>query len=275
MLWKGEQTMEIYVDVIIMENFIIDLFILVTTAKILRLKTNKIKLLIGSITGGIYSLVMVIPQIKFLASIPFQIILAFFIIMISFNKSRILNIIKGVGMFILVSMILSAMCILMTTCGGEYNFNKPFVIEENSFKNIVISLIIIFLVSNRIINYIKERAIVDNFIFDIELEFKGIKHVIRGFLDSGNELREPSTNLPCLLVEKKFIDISDMDEKNIYYIPYKAIGIKGTIRGMKVDNLRIKKDGEEWKIVEAIICPCQEVLSKEEEFNALLSRGLI
>ena len=267
--------MEIYVDVVVMENFIIDLFILVITGKILKIKLDRIRLLIGAIMGGVYSLVMVIPQIKIFATIPFQIISVFFIISISFNKNKILNIIKGVGVFIIISVILSGMCFLITIWGGVYNINKPFVIEENSFKNIILSLVIIFLTSNRIITYLKERTIVDNFIFDIELEFNGVKHVIRGFLDSGNELREPSTNLPCILVEERFLDLSQRDEDSIYYISYKAIGIKGKIKGVKVDNVRIKKQGKEWRVVEAIICPCNEVLSGDEEFNALLSRGLI
>jgi len=32
-----------------------------------------------------------------------------------------------------------------------------------------------------------------------------IKYVIKGFLDTGNELREPITNLPCIIVEEKII----------------------------------------------------------------------
>lgn len=258
-----------------MENFIIDLFILVITGKILKIKTSKVRLIIGSIIGGIYSIVMVLPQMRIFAAIPFQIVLVFFIIIVSFNKGKISNIIKGVGVFILVSIILSGMCFLMTIWGGVYNINKPFVIEENSFKNIILSLVIMFLISNRVITYIKERTIVDSFIFDVELEFNGIKHTIRGFLDSGNELREPITNLPCILVEERFIDLSGRKEDSIYYISYKAIGVTGTIKGIKVENVRIKREGKEWKRVEAIICPCQEVLSRYEEFNALLSRGLI
>ena len=253
--------MNIYVDVVIMENFIVDLFILVITCKILKIQTNKIRIIIASIIGGVYSIVMVIPQINIFASIPFQIAISFIIIFIAFNKNRIFIIFKGVGVFILVSIVLSGMCFMFTIVQSNYSVDKSFQVEDNSFKNIILSLIIIYFISCRIIAFIKDRTVVSNFIFDIEFEYSGKISSIKGFLDTGNELSEPSTNLPCILVEQKFLDIKHCSDENLYYISYNAIGVKGILKGVKVDNVLIKKEGKEYKRIVAILCPCEEVLS--------------
>ena len=47
------------------------------------------------------------------------------------------------------------------------------------------------------------------------------------------------------------------------------------MKGFKVDKVILKKNDNEELEISAIICPCKEVLNKENEFNALLSRGVI
>ena len=151
---------------------------------------------------------------------------------------------------------------MFTIVQSNYSVDKSFQVEDNSFKNIILSLIIIYFISCRIIAFIKDRTVVSNFIFDIEFEYSG-------------KISEPSTNLPCILVEQRFLDIKHCSDENLYYISYNAIGVKGILKGVKVDNVLIKKEGKEYKRIVAILCPCEEVLSSNQEFNALLSRGII
>ena len=127
----------------------------------------------------------------------------------------------------------------------------------------------------RLIFYVKDKLVVKGYIFDMEITVGKIKYNIKCFLDTGNELREPVTNLPCIIVEENYLDFNKFDEKEAFFINYNAVGYKGTLKGFKVDNLVLKKDKKEWKTITAIVCPCKEVLSKEREFNALLSRGVI
>lgn len=267
--------MKIYIDVVIIENFIVDLFILLVTAKALKIRVNKIRILIGALLGGIYSVVMLFPQMKLFSTIPFQIVLCLFIIFVSFNKTGFVNIIKGAGIYIIFSIILSGMCYLFILIQSDYSLNKPLVLGQNTVKNIILSMIIIYFLTNKIIAYIKERTIVNNLIYDIDFEINGQSYHIKGFLDTGNGLIEPTTNLPCILVEAKYINLDETRKDSLYYIPYNAIGVRGVLKGIKVDKVTIKSQGSIWRKVTAIICPCQEQLSKNEEYSALLSRGII
>ena len=134
---------------------------------------------------------------------------------------------------------------------------------------------IIYIIYERAHSYFRERIAVNSFTYDIELWISGTKHIIRGFLDTGNELREPITNLPCIIVEENYVSNCEMEEDKTYYVPYSAIGYAGKLQGFKGEKVRIRRDNDEWHEIEAIICPCREVLSRDREFNALLSRGVI
>ena len=46
---------------------------------------------------------------------------------------------------------------------------------------------------------------------------------MRAFLDTGNELREPATNLPVLIVERDIFYDINLSKYDKFYIPYKVI----------------------------------------------------
>ena len=140
---------------------------------------------------------------------------------------------------------------------------------------LLISIILVYIISDRVLSYLRERALITNFIYEVELYIRGVRYVVRGFLDTGNELRESITNLPCIIVEEKYINYFQEIDSNTYYIQYNGIGYRGKMKGFKVDKVILKKSDNEEMEISAIICPCKEVLNKENEFNALLSRGVI
>ena len=48
------------------------------------------------------------------------------------------------------------------------------------------------------------------------------------------------------------------------------------VRGYKGQNIMIRnEEANSWTKVEAVICGCERKLSKEDEFQALLSRGIV
>jgi stage II sporulation protein GA (sporulation sigma-E factor processing peptidase) len=143
-------------------------------------------------------------------------------------------------------------------------------------KYLVISIMTMFIVIIRIADYIKERAVVKNFTYDIYIDSGEKTLLIKGFLDTGNELREPVTNLPCIIVENRYLKELNIKDEDKFLINYKTITDKGSIKGFKGKNIRIRNcESEHWINVEAIICECDSELSKENDFQALLSRGVI
>lgn len=267
--------MEIYIDVILLENFIIDMFILIITSKILKIKYSNTNLIIASGIGAIYTMVGIFERLSIFSIFPFQVLVSWIMLRTLFNRRNINLEIKGVGVYVLIAFLLSGMCFGFTLWENNYSIYSSYVIRSSSIKYLAISIMLIYVIMDRLYNYLRERLLVTNFIYEIELHIRGVKYVIKGFLDTGNELREPITNLPCIIVEEKYLNYFKESEENTYYIPYSAIGFNGKIKGFKVDKVIIRGNGNDEREISSIICPCRDVLNKEKEFNALLSRGVI
>ncbi|MDS0524971.1 sigma-E processing peptidase SpoIIGA [Clostridium sp. SHJSY1] len=267
--------MEIYLDVILIENFIVDLFLLSITFNVIKVQVKNIKLILAAVLGALYTIVMIFRSLNMFSVFPIQFCVAYLMNLIILGRKRWLIAIKSSGIFILSSVTLSGICFYLAEIKNSYSLYNGLIINNFSLKSLILALMIIYITYFRAICYIKERSLISSFTFDIEIFIDDIKYVIKGFLDTGNELREPITNLPCIIVEEKLFSDYTINEDKAYYINYSAIGYEGKLKGFKVDKVRIRGEGEEFREVKAIICPCKEVLSRERDFNALLSRGII
>ncbi len=265
--------MKIYLDVIFLENFIIDIVLINLTNKIMKLNANNKRIICSAVIGGLYSIIFYIPRLKLLVKLPFVILMACFIIAISINFISIKIVIKATSIFIGLSIMLTGICLFIIIISNRSE--NVLLLGSNTAKNIATSLLGLFCISVRVCDYIKERALVSNFIFQIKLYIDNKQYLIKAFLDTGNELREPITNLPCILVEKELIGDIEVGKDEVYFIPYSAVGIKGKLEGIKVNKVMIRQGNDKWREIKAIICLCDEKFSESGDFNALLSRGII
>ena len=92
------------------------------------------------------------------------------------------------------------------------------------------------------------------------------KGLVKGFLDTGNELREPVTNLPCIIVENSYFNQFEVDDDKKFIIKYDTINEVGEVKGFKGQNVMIRNEElNTWRKVEAVICGCERKLSKDDE----------
>ncbi|MGG7057494.1 sigma-E processing peptidase SpoIIGA [Clostridium nigeriense] len=265
--------MVIYIDILLIENFIINLFLLLITLKALRYKYYK-TVYIASIVGSLYTLVLFMDN-KILASLPFKIIVVLLMVMISTKNYKLLKNIKSTIAFIIMSFTLCGFSFAFSMIDNYYSIFSDFTINDYSIKYLLISIMGLYVVIVRVIDYLRDRALINNFIYDIEISNEKNTLFIKGLLDTGNALREPVTNLPCIIIESTFLENFNIKSNEEFSIPYRTIGEDGNLKGFKTNTVRIRGEDEEWKVVEVILCKCKNKLSKENEFNALLSRGVI
>lgn len=265
--------MIIYIDVIMLENFIVNLFLLMVTMKLFKYKYYK-TIYFSAFIGAIYTLVL-FTKYKFLTSLPFKLIVVIIMISITMKSLELFKILRSSIGFVISSFTLCGLAFSFSIVGeSKYKFSY-FTINNYSIKYIIISIMILYIVIIRIIDYIKDRSLIKNFIYEIEISSNNKKVYIKGLLDTGNGLREPVTNLPCIIIENQFIKEDTIKKKEEFIIPYNTVKEDGSLRGFKSDKVRIKGCDNIWKDVDVILCICENKLSRENEFNALLSRGVI
>ncbi|NLL30990.1 MAG: sigma-E processing peptidase SpoIIGA [Clostridiales bacterium] len=265
--------MIVYIDILIIENFIINLFLLLITMKLLRYDYSK-RIYLAAAIGAFYTVVIFLES-KFLSSMIVKILMAAIMVIICQRKIRFKNTIRMVSVFFIVSFILSGISLGFSLMDNQYSVFQNFQIKNFSIKYLIIGTMIVYIGLNRILDLIKERSLIKNFIYDIEIRDNKNILYLKGLLDTGNALREPVTNLPCIIIENELINLLDVENYEKYYISYNTITEKGSLQGFKSKKIRIRGKNNEWVNVEAIICSSENKLSKENEFNALLSRGVI
>ncbi|MDD6794865.1 MAG: sigma-E processing peptidase SpoIIGA [Clostridiaceae bacterium] len=267
--------MNVYIDVMLLENFLVDLFLISITLKIIKINTSNKRVILSSLLGAIYTIVLVLNKLKFLDNIVVMILVAFIMMIIVVGKDRIKTALKATVAFIFSSIVLSGACFFIVVQTSNFTIGKGLEVDNFLLKDLILAIMFIFVVYERLIAYFKERSVISSFTYDVEITMNNVRYIVKGFLDTGNELREPITNLPCIIVESSIFSNVNIDEDKVYYMNYNAIGYSGKIRGFKVDKVRIREEGKEFKEVNTIICPCNEVLSNDGDYNALLSRGVI
>lgn len=265
--------MVVYIDLILFENFVVNLFLLLLTFKLLRFNYKR-SIYLSAILGSIYTLALFL-EFPLGTSFIAKVLVAVIMVSIAMEKIGLGNIIKAVTCFFILSFTLCGVCFSFALMQNQYELFQRFELNNYSIKYILISIMMLYIVIVRVYEYLRERNVVKSLIYDIEISVNKNIFYIKGFLDTGNELREPVTNLPCIIVEDLYLGEVEIPEKEYFNISYSTIGESGKIKGFKGEKVRIKNQNEDWKTVEAIICSCKNKLSKENDFNALLSRGII
>ncbi|AJA48203.1 putative sporulation sigma-E factor-processing peptidase [Clostridium pasteurianum DSM 525 = ATCC 6013] len=265
--------MVVYLDILIIENLIVNMFLLYITSQTLKIKIKLQYLLAAALLGSMYVLTIIYPLPKLLSSIGFKFFVALLMIIVVFRKSNVIFNIKAAAIFILYSMMTAGFCIFI-----EFYFSKGLTFDNMpvfSYKYILCSIMILYITIHRIIIFIKDRKEIVSFIYDVDIMFDEKKKRVKAFLDTGNELREPLTNLPVMIVERSILKDINIKEKDMFYIPFKVVnGSGGYLKGFKPSNVNIYKNSMLEK-TELIVAVCDTKLSDLNDYNALLSRGII
>lgn len=266
--------MVVYLDVLVLENFIVDFFLLYITCQTMRIRVKLSRICLGAFFGSLYVITLVYPSLKVFSMIPVKIIVPFVIILITFREKDFLFNVKAGLIYILYSMLLAGMCMYLLFNQG-YSPDYSGVIYNFTYSKLLISIMVSYILIHRLVVYIKDRRITDSLIFTVDIIAKDQKKTVKAFFDTGNELREPATNLPVMIVEKNILDDLRITDKDKMYIPYKVVnGYNGKMEGFKPDYINIYS-GKGIRSTEVIIAFCDEKLSAINDYNALLSRGIL
>lgn len=266
--------MVIYLDVLIIENLLVNFFLLYITAQTLKIYIKLKIIFLSALFGSLYVLTLVYSVPKILLTLPFKILIAFLMILICFRIMNIFFYIKALGIFVLYSMLLAGICIFIEfSNNGNLTFNYKML--DFSYTGILTAALTCYVIVHRLLIYIKDRKEITKLIYEVDIIVDNKIKRVKAFLDTGNELREPATNLPVMIVERHILKDIDIKKNKIYYIPYKVVdGSSGILIGFKPSTVNIYCE-DTFSSKELIVAFSDTKLSDLNDFNALLSRGII
>jgi len=230
--------MKVYIDLIMILNFFFDFFLLLSVSVLLRRNVDIRRIILGAFIGGLSMLVLFIPM-NSVSLFIFKVIISIIMVLISFGYQNIKYTIKNLLYLYSASFILG---------GFLYFLNVQFSYIQSGlmFLNNGLSINVIFLIIfSPIIIYIYVRQgmwLKNNYsnYYKVEIIIKGELFKCNAFLDTGNQLVDPITKKPVILIDMKL-------DYPYFYVPYKTIDKIGVLKCMKADKVRI--NGKEKKKV--------------------------
>lgn len=265
--------MIIYLDVLLFENLVVNLFLLYITARTLRVKAELKYILLAAAIGSMYVITLVYPELKSFSAVWFKVIVAVILILISFRKKKVMFNLRALSIFVSYSMLLAGACMFFQY-NEDYDISN-FGIINFSYKKLMLSVMMIYMLIDRMVIYIKDRRDLKSLVYNVDIVLKNSQKSIKAFLDTGNELREPATNLPVIVVERAVFRDIDLGLYEKFYVPYRVVsGQNGNLQGFKPECIKIYQE-DEMQIREVIVVFCEEKLSDFNDYEALLSRGVI
>ena len=161
--------MTVYIDIVILENFLINFFLLYLTLQILKDTIIYKRVILSAFLGAIYTLFVFVPGLNILTSLPLKLLFSFGMITIISERRELKTIIKRYITFLVITFAFSGTCFMFALVENQYNISESFIINDYSTKSIIFSLIISYILVSGVMNYFKNRAIINNFIYDLDV----------------------------------------------------------------------------------------------------------
>ena len=287
----------VYIDVLFAVNLIMDYFILLAVAKVLRRKEKRLRLLLGAVLGAVYSLFIFFPQVGFLYSMAVKVLVSLSLVLVSFRFSSIRDLLRLVVTFYVISFLFGGAVYALW-----YFFTPPGLLVRNGVVYIDISPVELILIAAGC--YIVITLAARFFrrggggIYDVEIAADGRAVRLRAFLDTGNGLTDVITGAPVVVAEyaavEKLIPAGLRDAfrsgrvdaagrisasewaGKFRLVPYGSVGgTPGLLPAFKPDRLSIREKGNEKDTDDVLVAVCGRKLCDDGSYSALLSPLLL
>lgn len=237
----------IYIDELIILNFIIDFLILKTTSKILKLNVTTLRIILSSLFGEI-SLLYLFVNLNNLELTIFKLLIGVIMNLIAFSYNDLKEFIKRLIYFYMFSFFLGGtLYYLKIESLVKYQYYLLLIpIIMNILKYFTYNLKNIISLRHKVTIYLKNGKVI----------------YLNGYMDTGNTLKEPYSNKNVIIINKNI-------NENFFLVPFKTIDNSSLIKCFKPKKVYIDGLGERKDIVVGISN------KKFKGFNCLLNYNLM
>lgn len=242
--------MIVYADIFILVNIYTDYFLLLAVEKFLRLQTKKYRIFLGAVVGGLSGLLSLLPLGQVMQWIILT-VTGFAICAAAFYNKSFSSVIKPAACFLTFSALFSGIIALLINLVHI----KAAVINGKVYFNISLVMLLVFTTAAYIISLFLEKLkgtrTPDKLFCHIDIENLGKSCSLLAKLDTGNDLREPFSSLPVMVISceacadiipesvKSYIEGKEPDGP-LRLIPFSSVGGTGLLPCFKAQKVTVK-----------------------------------
>lgn len=238
----------VYIDMLFVFNFLMNSIILYSSTILLHKKIHILRMLISSAIGAVYSCILFFPQLNFVCSLIFKLLLWLLCTFIAFpsrSQKELLknaltyfsvNLIFGGVMFFLIFMTDFGTTVGTIVSNGEIYFDISFgtVITSAMLAHLTISFI----------TYIRKQNLHNKRHFsEITVFFNEKSITFQALCDTGCNLCDPISGYPAVIISNKLAKTllpSVQTDLHFRILPFSTVsGAKNVMSGFIPDKLTV------------------------------------
>ncbi|WP_328803893.1 sigma-E processing peptidase SpoIIGA [Paenibacillus glycinis] len=201
----------VYIDVLFLVNLLIDGANLLLTAWVRSIRAKWWRVLLAAGVGSLYAVMIVFPSLSFLFTIVVKLLLSVVMLFIAFGFGSVQHFVRLTGAFYGVNFAAAG-----AVLGFHYLFMNSSnqlwrtVIYVNGKPSFMLSTTMIFLFGIVVVGYYiyrsvmaqrRERDLVTTHLAEVSVRIGDHVHGCTGLIDTGNQLYEPLTRTPVMVME--------------------------------------------------------------------------
>ncbi len=237
--------MTVYGDILIAENIITGGVLIYLTALVCRRSVSGkfflLRYAAGCVMCGLFSLTIFLPGnmiLRLLMEAVFALMLCG--VVFGFN-----GIVKKAFVFVLVTYLMGGMTmglLLLSQSNGIYSGTG---IYTGDMKAGILALFTAMFTAavKKAVSLAEKRRFSDEYVFDMEIVSGGKTVSARGFVDTGNSLKDPVCGRPVAIADQAvWHDMESagmVQDTKLRMIPYETVGAEGVLYGVAVDLMRL------------------------------------
>lgn len=249
--------MTLYIDQFVLINLLLNYIILHITKSIIKSQKSSLRLFSSAVFGAVFSVLFFLPQLYFLNSNIFKIFISAVMVIIAYGAGSIKRFLKNFAVFFLVSFLIGG-CGFALFESGLY---------ETAYV-LILSTGLSYIILSTTVSVFEKYFKIDRLTHTLTIKLFENEITTECFYDTGNNLKDPITNLPVIIVSYEILKeilpeklaselINQQDIFKIYstnntdlklkLIPFKTISDNGFIIGFVPKMILI--DGIEKKAI--------------------------
>ncbi|MDD2211977.1 MAG: sigma-E processing peptidase SpoIIGA [Clostridia bacterium] len=291
---------KVYLDIILLVNFMMDFFILWVTGKAANLPIKLTRLMWGAVLGALYSLVILLPEWSVFSSFFAKNVCAVIMVGVAYRPQSVGKFVRTLAYMYLLSFtmggaVFAAVSLTDTAPGYIQAWNGMGILWGIHYLWLAIGVVVALFLGYSGLSCLRKSWLQQQLLNSLTIYFQKQKIVVPALLDTGNQLTDPLTKKPVIVVESEALEkvlpkeilqkISEEDseisellaslEENwaarLRVIPFNSVGKRhGLMIGFRPDLIVIKNRRKEIITSDVVLGLVNKSLSREGQYRALL-----
>ncbi len=301
--------MEIYLDIVILENIVINYLILLVTAKFSKNRASNLRLLLGAVLGAAYlAAMLLLPEMKVYTTLLSKWLLSVAMTAVTFRLKKLSEFLKTLLIFYASTFIFAGAGFALMFFNRDWGLLRngvmvtPLSFFNTSWAELLLALAVTLIILRVIWDMIQNRFLREKLLVRLRITFDKKAIELFALVDTGNSLHDPLTNMPVVVVEFSAIrDLLPEDIRSIFekdpdidlnavsatiscsdwfsrfrLIPFTSLGKEnGMLIGFRPDYIEIGSENEKKGVRDVIVGIYNKALSRNEKYSALVNPELM